>query len=130
MSNALSDFAALLGGEVEEVGGRADGDFPPMWEYRDQALLAGRYQGSREVKTENGLRTVHAFKDASIGGDPKDMEFVGDIDAWGTTVLNDVLSEMGKGQKVLVIYEGQKQTGRKPHIFRAYRAKGVTNPSA
>jgi hypothetical protein len=130
MTNALQDFAALLGGEVEEVGGLPQSDdFAPMWDYRDVgtgALLAGRYDGIRKVKTENGERNVHVFKDASIGTDPKELEFIGNIDSWGTTVLDDVLSEMGKGQKVLVVYEGQKDTGRKPHIFRAYRAKGVT----
>jgi hypothetical protein len=131
MSNALTDFAALLGGEVEEVGNRNNSgasDFAPTLtasDFADQPLLAGRYKGQRTVDTANGERVVHDFVDASVGSDAKALNHVGDISAWGTTVLDDVLSEMGKDQKVLVVYEGRRETGRKAHIFRAYRAKGV-----
>lgn len=100
--------------EFVEVKG---GDFAGSWNFEEQGDLIGVYEGSKEVGTKNGDRTLHTF---DVDGE--------EITVWGTAILDSRLSDVEEGQRVKVVKTGDKITtksGHKAWEFKVFVARGA-----
>lgn len=124
MSDAITEFEGFLGEDWEETGKRDASDFDPSWDFATVPMLIGRLQS---IRSDVGKykKNVYKFVDASVGETKDSMLPVGTIEAWGSTVLDQRLADYAKGDRVLIVYTGIAE-GSNAHIFRTYRAKGVS----
>lgn len=97
----------------EEVQGDA---FAPVHDFEENDTLIGVYQGSREVETKKGARTIHSFL---VNGE--------EVEAWGAAILNDRLKGL-EDQKVKIVRPGDKlptNSGGSAWNFKVFVAKAA-----
>lgn len=95
------------GEEFVEVGGKG-GDHPDTLSFRGDEPIAilGTYSARKENVGQN-KSTVHSFTGASVNDTPVDYEN-GEVQAWGSAILDDRLADVPFGTKVKVVYTGQR----------------------
>lgn len=101
-------------------------DFPPSAELRAEgAVLKGEYLGSREIKTQFGLKQVFKFKVIEANCEflknkeayePEKGEMV---EVMGTTTLTNQLNQAKVGEVLTIKYIGlgKKTKGNAPYLF-------------
>jgi len=101
-------------------------DFPATAELRvEGAQLKGVFNGSREIKTKFGPKTVFSikvndanceFKKNKLPYEPEKGEMV---EVMGTTTLTTQLNQVKPGEIVTIKYAGlgESKKGNPPHLF-------------
>lgn len=101
-------------------------DFPPSAELRAEgAVIKGVYQGSREIKTQFGPKSVFKLKvlDANCEFTKNKEAYepaAGEtVEIMGTTTLTNQLNQVKEGETVTIKYAGlgKKTKGNAPHLF-------------
>lgn len=100
--------------EYVEVQG---GNYAPVWDFNENPILEGVYNGHEVKNIKGDDKVIHTFEVPGIG----------EVQAWGAAVLNSRLDGL-EGAKVRVHKTGQKlssSNGRSPWEFKVYVAKSA-----
>jgi len=88
----------------------------PTWDFTIERELIGTYV-SAETNVGPNKSNLYTFK-------REDGEL---ISVWGNTILDSRFKNLEEGDKVKIVYEGQKPSQKRPgkffHSFEVYRSK-------
>lgn len=103
----------------------------------DNSYLEGYYMGTEYEMGERKNSQLHAFEVHELEGNKNEIPVL--MKLWGTTVLDDLISKLQKGDYIRVKWEGltqPKKSGAKPYHDWDVLTDGVTpnkyagNPTA
>lgn len=82
---------------------KSEGDFPPVWDFREKDTIEGKYVGKRTG--------IGKYKKNVYQIETKE----GTYDVWGATVLDGKMNEVEEGQLVQIKFLGEAKGKNGPY---------------